>query len=179
MAQEIARNTITFRDARGHTGKVSFYVAYDRTVANSMTNAHDLVVSIQADLAALSNGAIVGSTGLNGAVFPPNVYGASLVYGTSEDKLRLRMLAADNTIHTLAIPAPVIAAFEADQETALGCAIAALVAALKTAPAASAFPCTRAGSAFAASLGGQLTRKKFQRKLTIYAKSANLDEPEE
>ena len=112
-------------------------------------------------------------------VLTPLAYGATAQYSNAEDKLVFRVLAADLTIHKLEIPCPVLSAFLADQETASGAALADLIAVLTTAPAASSFLCTKAGSPYSLSVGGQLKRRRFQRKLTIYDKSANLDEPEE
>jgi hypothetical protein len=179
MSVQIGRQTYTYRDARGHTGKVSFYISNDNAVAGDGDAANAIGRTVEAEITALTNAVLVGASGPDGRTVAPNQYGASLQYATAEDKLRLRLLAADNTIHTMAIPSPKLSAFEADQETLKGSAVTALVATLVAAAITGSFACTRAGSPFVSSLGGQLVRRKFQRKLTIYDKSANLDEPED
>lgn len=179
MALRTAKITVTLRDARGHIGKVGTYVTYDDTVAGSGDASAGHGEDFQTQVLALSNAVLVNATGPGGKSPAPNQYGATSVYQNAEDKLRIRVLAADNTIHTFNIPAPLLADFEADAETAKGSAIAAFIALITGAAVATSQFTTRAGSPYVASLGGSLVRKKFQRKLTIYDKSANLDEPEE
>jgi hypothetical protein len=179
MAQRIQRNTFGYRDARGHLGKVGVYVAWDDAVAGSEAAGAGLVNAVRNAVTALTNGALASTTGLLGRIPVSGVYGTAATYLPAEDKLRLTMQASDGTLHSFNIPSPLVSAFEADQESALASAIATLVAALKAAPITSAFICTAAGATFSTSLGGILVRRKFQRKLTIYGKSSNLDEPEE
>jgi hypothetical protein len=152
---------------------------YDRSVTNSLQDAASLCVSITSALQALSNAALFSVTGIIGEVLAPNQYGSALTYANAETKAKLTLLAADHSVHRLEIPAPVLSMFEADQQTVLGSAISTLVGLLTQAPIASSFACVRTGSPFAASVGGLLVRRPFQRKITIYDLSANLDEPEE
>lgn len=182
MAVQIEAQTYTYRDARGNTGRVRIYISADNATAGSGDAANAIGRTIEAEITALTNAALVSSTGPSGRVIAPNTYGGTGTYQDVADKLRIRLLAVDNTVHSLQVPAPVSTAFLADQETAKGSAIAALIATIVAAPIASAFVCTRAGASFpagTASLGGSRVRKAKSRKETIYQKSSNLDEPEE
>lgn len=179
MAVVIQRSTFGYRDARGHLGKVGVYASWDSAVAGSEAAAAGLTNAVRNAITALTNGALASTTGLLGRIPVSGVYGTAAQYLPAEDKLVLTMQASDGTLHRFRIPSPLVSAFLADQESAKGSSLATLVAALTAAPVTSAFICTAAGATFSVSLGGIYQRAKFQRKLTIYGKSANLDEPEE
>ena len=179
MAVVTQRSTFGYRDARGHLGRVGVYVTWDNAVAGSEAAGAGLVNGVRNAITALTNGALATQTGLLGRIPVSGVYGTAAQYLPAEDKLVLTMQAADGTLHRFNIPSPKVSAFLADQESASAAQIAALVTALTAAPITSSYISTAAGSVFTVSLGGIYRRARFQRKFTIYGKSANLDEPEE
>jgi hypothetical protein len=178
MAIELVRQTFTWRDLRGHTGKTSLWLYYDPAVTGSEASARTQAVAMESALAALTNCALYRASGVYNVQSAALTYGAAADYGNAETKLRIRLLGSDASIHKFELPGPKVADFEADLQTAKASAIAATIALLVAAPTTSAAFVTPGGLAWSASLGGTLIRRKFQRKLTIYQKSANLDEPE-
>lgn len=178
MAIEFVRQNYTWRDLRGHTGKTSLWLYYDPAVTGSEASARTQAVAMESALAALTNSALYRASGVYNHQSNALTYGSASDYANAETKLRVRLLGSDASIHKFELPAPIIAAFEADKQTALASAIAPVIALLVAAPATSASFITPGGLAWASSLGGTLIRRKFQRKLTIYQKSSGLDEPE-
>lgn len=178
MAIEFVRQNFTWRDLRGHTGKTALWMFYDAAVTGSEASARTQAVSMATALAALTNCALYRASGVYNHQSAALTYGGTSDYANAETKLRVRLLGVDASIHKFEIPGPIVAAFEADKQTALASAIAPVIALLVAAPATSASFTTPGGLAWSASLGGQLIRRKFQRKLTIYQKSSGLDEPE-
>jgi len=187
-----ALQTITFRDCRGHIGKVKYYYLYDTTVAANagLTAAYTQVGVINAAILALTNALAVSITGLRSTPLAPNNYGANSDYANCETKARLAWVAqviatgvgTSDVLARMDIPAPLVAIFLADKQTVnpANGLVATLNTALTTVDAHAGQACTRTGAVFTSGLvGGLLQRRKFQRKLTIWDKSANLDEEEE
>jgi hypothetical protein len=187
MAYVIAKQGLTLRDCRGHTGKVTFYYTYDAAVAANVNNARIACVAIASAIEACSNALVVNIDGLGSVALNPDEFGANTAYANAETKARLAFQVTRNVvpvnykISRMDIPAPILTDFMNDRETvnAADTNIAALVTALITPDGSSGRACTRDGAVFVGLLGGLLVRRRFQRKLTIYDKSANLDEPEE
>lgn len=186
MPNNYALNTLTLRDLRGHTGKVSFLYSYDPSAAADFLTAYTAVLAIINAVDALTVCQLVGVGGLASNRYSPNSYGGSGPYANAETKARLTFQVANPSTLSIAsrthidIPAPVVAMFENDKETvnpAYG-PMATLTAALLAVDAHNGQAVTRTGLIFTAFLGGTLVRRPFQRKINIYDKSANLDEPE-
>jgi hypothetical protein len=197
MAQIIGRQSLTLRDARGHTGRVRFFYTFANTPASSVLDAYTAVVGILAAIEAISNGAAVQIGGIASTVLNPQQYGTVTPFSTAETKLRLTYLVQSlpggggtlapvySTTH-LDIPIPSDTVLLADGETVdpANGLITALSSALSTADAAGGRFCTSrglvvVGGGLTPLIGGVLVRRRFQRKLTIWDRSANLDEPEE
>lgn len=185
MANNLARQEATYRDLRGHIGKVSFFYSFNATIAANTQNAFLAVQAIIANISLLTNAALVRVTGLTATVLPPNAYGSNTSYSNCETKARLVyqvFLSPDPSVTSqvhIDIPAPNLTMFFADRETVNPASIAALTAALQTPDATSGQAASKNDFVFGPFLGGLLVRRKLQRKLTIYDKSPNLDEPEE
>lgn len=183
-----ARSFVSLRDNRGHLGKVGWYYEFDLVDAAHINDAYAQNVAIAAAFVACSNAAQVAYGGFVGRVLEPNVYGASAQFPSAEDKARLTFLALDDDIApTFAsfvhyeVPAPKLAIFYADQETVNSATapMTALINALLAIDPSGGHTVSNAGSLVGSFLGGVRKRRKLQRKLTIYDKSPNLDEPEE
>lgn len=187
MANQIALQTVTLRDARGHIGRTRFYYQYDTAVSAAIAAARGSVDALLTLLEALSNAAVVSVGGLASIEHSPLSYGAApAVYQTCEDKAVMTYLAgaagpSRYTLSRVAIPAPILAMFEADAESVnLGyAAVAAFSAAMLAVDGSGGRVVTKGGLPLVNTVSGTLARRKLQRKLSIYDKSANLDEPEE
>lgn len=188
MVNIIQRSSVSLRDQKGHVGKVSFFQEWDQAVAGADHDARNQAGNVIAALTAMSNAAWVGATGIYSPLQEPNLYGTSAVYSSAEDKARLVYLAVDDDIApveiafmTYEIPAPKAAIFYADGETVNGAQalVAAFTAAIQTAGVGGNIVVTRTGLLPGAFVGGYRVRRKAQRKITVWVKSPNLDEPEE
>jgi len=178
MTIQFVRQSYTFRDCRGHLGKVAFWLYYDVAVAGSIASAESQAASMASTLGSLTNAALYRAAGVYNQQNDPELYGAASDYANAETKLRIRYRGTDGTSHSAELPAPLVSNFLADKQTAKGSAIAPVIALLTATPVTSAAFVTPTGVAITESVGGTLIRRKFQRKLTKYQKSANLDEPE-
>lgn len=187
MAQVTALQSVAMRDARGHVGKFRYWYQYDQADPTGQSDAINRVLIVNAAIAACSNAAIIAYNGLGSEQFSPLFYGASAQFENAEDKARMVFLAVDDdvapalyTLWTIEIPAPKAALFYADLETVNSAATltAQFITAMLTADGAGGHPVTKSGLLIAQFVGGYRRRRKMQRKLTIYDKSANLDEPE-
>lgn len=184
MANIVAPNSITFRDLRGHTGKVHWYIGYDPTVGAQVTGAHTIYATVATAIEAMTSALVVNATGVGGQILLPNSYGGAGPYANAETKARLTFLVSytggGQALTHYDIPAPLIAMFLSDKETInpANALVTAFVAAITTAVGGAA-PTTRGNGVISTFVGGVLVRRKLQRKLTIWDKSPNLDEPEE
>jgi hypothetical protein len=186
-----AKQGLSFRDCRGHVGKVNYYYLWDSAVAASagLVAARAAITNINSAIEGLTNALVVGVTGINSLPLNPLDYGATTDYANAETKARLYyqsqtvatgVVTSYGTIH-IDIPAPLVTMFLADKETVnpAFAAVATLTAALQAVDAHAGQACNKQGAYFGAFIGGLLIRRKLQRKLTLYSKSSNLDEPEE
>lgn len=178
MALAIYRGVVTFRDARGQTGRTTFYGQLEAGTG-SLTVLRGLMDTVASSIAACSNAAVVGYQGLltgggTGQVVNPDQYGANAAYPNIEDKATLKFLMANNTLSTLSIPAPKGTGgsniFLADGETVnpLATPIVNLVAALTAVGASAEAASSKNGSDYNILVLGMRTRRRFQRKNTIW-----------
>jgi hypothetical protein len=183
-----ARSFVSLRDNRGHLGKLGWYYEFDVADAAHINDAYAQNVAIAAAFVGCSNAAQVAYGGFVGRVLEPNQYGSSAQYSAAEDKARLTFLAVDDDVSpTFAsfvhyeVPAPKASIFYADGETvnSASAPMVTLIAALLTIDPSGGHVVNTSGSIVSAFLGGIRKRRPLQRKLTIYDKSPNLDEPEE
>jgi len=178
---------LTLRDARGHTGKSTLWYTYDNVDAAHVFDAYNACITIANGIATLSNGAIARYNGLIGrqAVLS---YGGTGTYVDAEDKAKLTWQLINPVtppvvagIARLEVPACKSTMFLADQETVdpNQAAVDAFLDLLESPDASGGFVSSKTGLLFGTFIGGTRVRRKFQRKITIYDKSANLDEPDE
>jgi len=185
----IVKQSVSIRDNRGHVGRTGFhYFIQDDTTAAVLLNAYNASKTLAQYIAAASNGAIVAYNGLYSPLITPNNYGASSQFPNAEDKAVLVFLMGDAAVAPIEtafmkieVPAPKLAVFEADQETVkpTAAAVSTIVTAVLTIDASSGFVSNKAGMLPLSFVAGYRVRRKFQRKITIWDKSSNLDEPEE
>lgn len=175
-ATTLTQESVTYRDAKGDTATVRFYILEDTALPGE---AGTIAGNVIAAISALSNAVEIRRTGPSSQILDPFQYGATANYQDAVDKLRFTWLDAAGAPHRMDIPAPKDTAFLADQETASGTALANLITAMSAVSAGGAKVVSRDGSAFGHSLGGLRARRRFRRKLTLYSKSPNLDEPGE
>jgi len=186
MTTHVSTQGLVFRDNRGHVGKTSFHYAFDNSVAANTQAAYVAMQGIVTEIALMSNAALIGVPGVTNLALNPLEYGASAQYANAETKAVLTFqtvtpgaIAAGYGLVRISIPAPKLSIFYGDQETVDPAQVATLLTLLTTADAHGGTACGKQEGQITAFLGGMLARRKFQRKLTIYDKSANLDEEEE
>lgn len=178
--------SITFRDARGRTGRVRYTYFYSSAAPANVSNAVAYAATVNGAIEALTVAVPVAATGLAGELLAPFNYGTTGDYQAIEQKAVLKYLiysAAENTqgFLTINIPAPLKAMFEADGITVKPtyAGIATLTGVLTTPDATGGRVISRTGLPITQFVAGYLSQRKLQRKLTLWQKSANLDEPEE
>lgn len=174
----LGRQSYTYRDARGNTARTSVYISYDSAAP---ADAEAVGLAVFNALATTTNGAVVSTSGPLSRVYPV-AWGSNAPYPNVEDKAQLTLIAADGSLHRLSIPAPVGSGagslFLLDGETISPAAIAGLLTALTTAVNA-AYVSSRGRQAIIGFAGGMRERRRMHRRLSIFSKSAGLDEPGE
>ncbi len=158
----VYRETLTFRDAKGQTARVSFYCT-----AATFAAATPLANTVATDMEALTNSAISQATGPYTLIPSPVVYGGAGQFQDSSDKAALSFTTATGAIHRYQVPAPLAAIFLADLETVdpSNAAVTAFVAAME------AVACSRDGSAITTFIGGIRLRRKMPRRFNIFTKN--------
>lgn len=160
-----------FRDAKGQVGRM--VVLIGGADSNGVETNYIALANL---LQAVSNAHV--SLDINPAA--DRAYGAQAVYETVEDKAQLTFTAAladGGTIHRWQVPAPKAAIFQADGQTVdqAQADVVALVGAFET----YVYPASSATAPMAAYIGGFRVKRKLQRRMNVFTKSANLDEPAE
>jgi len=111
------RQTITWRDNRGFTGRTTFLVGDDNT---TMTFPHAAAADAQviiSDMEAISEADFAGATGPFPQVPAAVTYGANADYASIEDKVVFVFQAAAGDLHKVSVPSPLDSIFEADKVT--------------------------------------------------------------
>lgn len=182
----VAKQSLAFRDLRGHVGRVSYYYTYLVADAAHLGAASGAIATINTAIVALTNALVVAVTGIAGNRLDPLQYGGSGPYANAETKAKLTFLAvAAGGVHTslvrMEVPAPVVAMFLPDKETVDpgNAAVVSLSSALSVSDAQGGFASDRLGNPIVGLVAGTLVRRPFQRKITIWDLSADLGEPEE
>lgn len=172
----LAVQAATYRDARGNLARVKFFIAYDHAAP---LDARTVGLNVITAINGLTNCFSLNGYGPFSEVAGEG-YGTVATFEDVEDKARITFVDSAGGLHRLDIPAPIGTGggniFLADAETVSPAKIAALTTALTTAVTA-AFVSNRGKQPIASVLGGVRRRSKSRRKLTVYSKSANLDEP--
>jgi len=172
----LARQSYGFRDAKGMTCRASIWIYYD-----SAASAGGRVVgsNVSGAIDALSNAHAESTSGPFSAFLVP-AYGATATYVDVEDKALLTFKHTDGTLSRLSIPAPISGMFLADGQT-VNAALAAVVTLVTnlTTVSGTAVAVSQGKSPYSSLIGGIRVRRPNQRKMSIYTKSGNLDEPAE
>lgn len=159
--------TVTYRDDKGQTSTVRFFVVANATQALAATAAAALI----ALMTPLTNAAVQAVRG------PSNLSPVGVVYGTNaefenvEDKAEFTYETAAGSIHRYQIPAPKASIFLADGETIdyTNSDVAAFDAAVKNGNYGS-----RDGTPITLSIGGSRKRVKIQRKFNVITRNPTL-----
>lgn len=165
------REVRTYRDAKGNTARVSFFVANTGTTATQFTAANTVNAAIDALTNAVVQSAIGPATGPRQEV----VYGTNATYAGVEDKAIFTFQTSTGDIHRFQIPAPLASIFLADGETVdpTNTAVVAFVSAVV------ANCVSQNGEAITFGAFGTRIRRKMRRKLTIFIKDPALTGPGE
>lgn len=166
-----ARETVTFRDAKGNTARTSYYVSstISLTAQNTAANA------ILTPLIALTNAALAAATGPSTNPALPVTYGTNAAYPSVEDKAIFTFTSAVGSIHRVQVPSPIAAIFLADGETIDPSNT--LVTAFVSAYVANAV--SRDGVAITFGAFGTRIRRKMHRRFSIFTKNPSLSGPGE
>ena len=167
---------ITYRDAKGNTARVSFYL--DDNGGDNNSDAV-LVESIITAMNALTNAAYQSASG---AVSHYGVvqYGAAATeYQPIQTKALLTYQDVAGGLHRIQIPSPKSSIFLADLETVnpangLVTALNALMASASVPATGTAFVCSRSGNLISNYMGGVLKTTKIRRKLTTFVLTPSL-----
>ena len=164
------KQNVTWRDSKGHTARNSFFIDA-ATPALQAAAAAAVIVAEEA----ITNAAVQSTSGPSTSSPLPVAYGTTADFPAVEDKAVFTFATGNGSLHRLQVPAPKIAIFEVDTVTVD--ASQADAAAFITAVIANVFD--RSGGAITSFVGGVRTRRKLQRKLTIFTLVPELDEPAE
>lgn len=162
--------SITFRDAKGHTSTIKYFVNGATAVA-LQTNAN----AIGAAFAALTNCALQSTRGPWSNDPTRTTYGTNADFASVEDKAILTYQDPSGAYHRFRVPAPLKAIFAVDGETVDS--TNSLIIALNT--AIDGVMVTSDGSEPLLYVGGLRSRTKIRRRANINTKAPDLVQPEE
>lgn len=165
------RESTSWRDSKGHIGRFRYFVADTGTLITQGAAASAVIVATEP----ITNAALQSASGPSTTAAGPVAYGTTADFPAIEDKVTMTFSAADGSLHRYQIPAPKIDIFEVDTVTVD--AAQTDVAAFVTAVLANVV--TSAGAGLTSFVGGVRTRRPLQRKLNIFIKVPELDEPAE
>jgi hypothetical protein len=162
----VYRQTITFRDARGFTSWMKFFVQ-----GNTDVQARTRATTIVNLITPATNAALQTTGGIYVQPPKPIVYGAVAKFENCEDKCRLVFATIHGAPFTIDLPAPKSRLFRADQETynrqdavANGLANAFMANGVAT----------RDGEFVTTFIGGYRLRVPLRRRLSLPNKSPDL-----
>jgi hypothetical protein len=165
------KEVLTYRDAKGNTARVSYYVASSGTQATQATAA----AAVSTSITALSNAVLQAAIGPATSVRQEVVYGTNSEFPTVEDKAVFTFQTADGAIHRFQIPAPQSAIFLSDGET-----VDPANTAVVTFTSAVIANCVDVhGTVIGFGAFGTRIRRKMHRKLNIFIKNPALSGPGE
>lgn len=165
------REATTWRDAKGNTVRVSYFVASTGTAITQATAAQNVINTI----VPLTNATGAGAIGPLTVPRTEVVYGTNSPYPNVEDKANFTFQDANGSIHRFQVPAPKDTIFLADGETVdpANTDVVAFVAAVI------ANCVTAEGNAIAFGANGTRIRRKMHRKFNIFTKDPALTGPGE
>lgn len=171
MAVHAQRESVTYRDAKGNTGRVSFFVD-GGTSANAASTAAGTVITA---MNALTNAVLQSAVGPSLVVQQEVVYGTNATFASVEDKAVFTFQTATGDLHRFQIPAPISSIFLADGETVdpANTAVVTFVSAVI------ANCLSRNNQVLGFGAFGVRQRRKIRRKLSIFTKNPALSGPDE
>lgn len=168
MANTVFQQSYTFRDVKGQTSTMRFYLsAADAAAAATAGQA------LGTALAAHSNAALQNARGPYSLPPGPVTYGGTDgSYSEVEDKAELVFATASGSIHRYRLPACNKGLFLADLETVdpnggVGAIITAVIG----------NACSRDGSVVQSFIGGVRTRSPHQRRINLFTKGPDTVAP--
>lgn len=161
-----AKQSVSWRDARGYTARNVFYITGAATIADLQVAGLAIINAI----AAVTNAVEYSSSGPEALSPGVVVYGSPTVYSSVEDKADLVFQDSGGGLHHLRVPSPAASVFLADglSVNELNTNMAALIHAFLVNAA------TRQGTLMGAYLGGVRRRVKQQRRIAITHQSPAL-----
>lgn len=165
------KQSCTYRDAKGNTARVTFYVSPSGT----LTTQNAAAVAVITALDALTNAHRYSATGPATEAAQPVVYGTNSSYASVEDKAIFTFTTATGAIHRFQIPAPLASIFLADGETIDSANT--LVTAFNSAVVANVV--SRDSDAVTFGANGTRIRRKARKRLNIFVLAPDLVGPAE
>lgn len=161
--------SVTFRDAKGNTGRFGFFV--DGQAAASTQAIQTDTQTILATIPPLTWAAVQRYTGIV-TEYGVAQYGAHNTNGAYEaivDKAVMVFQDAAGQLHRYEIPAPKVAIFKNDKITVdpANSAVSAFVTAFTTVQTGGCFVCSRQDVALANYMGGVYKARKLHRRLNV------------
>lgn len=174
MAAETFTQTYTFRDAKGQTATMRFYIT---SLTSSLANANTAAAALTTAVANLSNAFLQAAHGPSDGGTRPVTYGNAAQFEEVPSKAQMLFASAVGSLHRFMIPAPIAAAFKADLQTVdpANASVIAFVNAVTTAVAAGdAFVSSRDGVQITRYLGGLYRGRKVGRRISTLVRDSTL-----
>lgn len=176
MPNTLSQVSAGYVDAKGAQGRIKAYISWD---------THDDGVTVFAAwigaVSALTNAQVFSAPGIGGELTQSGDYGTSAEFDSITDKAVMTFIDSAGSIHRFQIPAPKAGIFLADKVTVNRAAtdVATYVSLVVNGADNPFFLCTRGGLQFSSFAGGLRIKKPNRKRMTIFTKSGNLDEPAE
>jgi len=172
----LVQQSLGYVDAKGEQARVRTFMSLD-TYANGAT----LLGSWKAALDTLTNALAFSAPGIGGFLTESGEYGTVADYESVTDKAVMTFIDGAGQIHRATIPAPVASMFLADGITvnAADADVVTYVNVVTNTAGHAYFISSRGGLAITRFVGGLRTKKANRRRVSIFTKSGNLDEPAE
>jgi len=176
MSNTVTQHSLGYVDAKGNQTRMRFYISHD-TVANGVAVYDDFASAINA----LTNGLNFSNPGFGGAPTVSGEYGAADQFESVTDQAVFTAIDAAGQIHRFMVPAPKAAIFLADLLTVnmANAAVGDYTDIITNAGSAASFISTRSGQGFASVPAGLRIKRPNRRRVSVFTKSSNLDEPAE
>lgn len=168
FSTSVAIQTYTFRDAKGNTSTMKFFLDFTATTVESASTSAGTILSA---LTPLTNAAVQS---LHGPATEYGVaqYGAHVANGAYESIIEKAVMVfqdASGQLHRFQVPAPKVSIFKADKVTVdpANASVMAFIAAITGLLTAGVFVCTRQDIGFSNYMGGVYRSAKLRRRLNI------------
>ena len=176
MPNTVFQLSAGYVDAKGAQGRIKSFVSVD-------TDTHGVTLygAWLGFVDALTNAQLFSAPGVGGALTISGDYGTAAEFDSVTDKAVMTFIDSAGQIHRFQIPAPKAAIFLADKITVNRAQtdVAAYVNLIVNGGSNPYFMSTRGGLQFSSFAGGLRIKKPNRKRMTIFTKSGNLDEPAE